>query len=416
MSPSQQPRAAAIVRFAVVVLLVGLGAGVSGLVVSLLLHGLEHLAFGYSAGSFLDGVVASAPDRRVIALVIAGLVGGIGWWALRRWGRPVVTVEAGVEGARMPLLTTLVNAGLQIVIVGLGASIGRELAPRELAALVASRVAEWTGVSARERRILIACGAGAGLAAVYNVPLGGALFAVEILLAELAVTTIVPALAASAIATVVAWLVVPMGPLYEVPHVSSTPSLLVWSVVAGPVIGLLAIAFTRGARFAEAIRPRGWPLLVVMPAVFAGVGAASIALPAILGNGKALGQVAFTESVPVLMLVVLLAAKAIATLATIGSGAAGGTLTPSLAIGACAGGLLGALWGAMWPGTALAAFALVGAAAFLATSMRAPLTAVVLVIEFTGQGAALLVPTLLAVAGAMAVSYVVARPRITGVD
>src|ERR1019366_6457903 len=188
-------------------------SGISGLVVSLLLHQLEHLAFGYSSGTFLDGVVGASPTRRVLALGIAGVVGALGWWALRRWAKPVVSVEASVAGKPMPRLVTLANAGLQIVIVGLGASIGRELAPRELGALAAGWLSERAGLTARERRILVACGAGAGLAAVYDVPLGGAIFASEILLAEISLATALPALATAAIATLVAQFAVPTGPL-----------------------------------------------------------------------------------------------------------------------------------------------------------------------------------------------------------
>lgn len=404
-----------LMRSIVVTICVGVGGGLSGLVVSLALRGIEHLAFGYSDGSFLDGVVHSAPWRRVFALVLAGIIGGFGWWAVRRWLSAIVSVEQSVAGARMPAVTTVLNAGLQIVIVGLGASIGRELAPREISAMIAGWIADKSGVTARERRVLIACGAGAGLAAVYNVPLGGAIFAVEILLAELSIATVVPAIMTSAIATIVAWIAVPMEPLYVVPSVVSTPSLLVWAALAGPVIGVLAVGFVRGTKFAERVRPRSWAILFVMPIGFAAVGFASIALPAILGNGKALGQLAFTASESIGVIVVLGVAKAVATTATVGSGAAGGTLTPSLAIGACLGAVLGGVWTTFWPGTSIAAFTLVGAAAFLGTSMRAPITAVVLVVEFTHAGVTLMVPILLAVAGAVAVGRLISRTRVAEV-
>ncbi|MBN9629043.1 MAG: chloride channel protein, partial [Actinobacteria bacterium] len=174
--------------------LVGVGARIGGGLVYLGLHSIQHLAFGYSEGSFLEGLLEAPPVNRVVALVVAGIVGAVGWYFLRAWGRrradhAVVSVEAAVGGRRMPGVVTLLNAALQVVIVGLGASIGREVAPREIAAWWASWLADRAGVSARERRILVACGAGAGLAAVYNVPFGGAVFAVEILLAEISFAT-----------------------------------------------------------------------------------------------------------------------------------------------------------------------------------------------------------------------------------
>jgi CIC family chloride channel protein len=405
-----------VARLVVVTALVGVGSGIGGLAVSLLLHLVQHFAYGYSEGTFLDGLIKSTPTTPVVALCVAGVIGGVGWWALRRWGAPIVSVTRSVSGEKMPVLPTLANAALQIVIVGLGASIGREMAPRELGALCAGWLSERAGVSARERRILVACGAGAGLAAVYNVPLGGAVFTLEILLAELSFATVLPALASSAIATLVARVVVPTTPLYTVPHFTQTPSLLVWSVVAGPVIGVAAIGFVRLAKAAEKRRPTGWRILIVMPLVFAAVGLASLALPAILGNGRSLGQIALDAALPIGFIAILLVGKVVATIATIASGAAGGTLTPSFAIGAGLGAVSGELWAALWPGAPPAAFALIGAAAFLAASMRAPLTALVLVLELTNQGPALVIPLMIAVAGAVVIEYLLGRRRFLGVD
>jgi H+/Cl- antiporter ClcA len=400
-------------RLTIVTLLVGVGSGISGLVVSLLLRGIQHVAYGYSSGTFLTAVLAAPPGRRLVALVVAGVIGAVGWWALRRYGSPLVTIENAVAGRRMPAFVSLANAGLQVVIVGLGASVGRELAPRELGALVASWLSDRAGVSSRERRILVACGAGAGLAAVYDVPLGGAIFALEILLAEVSLGTAVPALVTSAVATLVASIAVPPSPLYQLPSLTLTPSLVVFSIIAGPVLGLLSTGFVSLLAWTTARRPTGRSILVVMPIVFLAVGAAAIFLPEILGNGRALAQVAFAASIPLLLIAVLVIVKSLATVASLGSGAAGGTLTPALAIGAGLGAVLGGVWSLAWPGTPLAAFALIAAAAFLGTSMRAPFTAIVLVLEFTGQGVDLLLPIILAVGGSVAVAWMLRRNPLT---
>jgi CIC family chloride channel protein len=405
-----------ILRLVIVTILVGVGAGIGGLLVSLVLHGVERLAYDYSSGTFLDGVLESSPQRRFIALCIAGGIGALGWWALRRWARPVVSVERGVDGTRMPPLTTILNATLQIVVVGLGASVGREVAPRELGALVGGWLSDRAGLRERERRILVACGAGAGLAAVYNVPLSGAVFAVEILLAELSLSTVLPALATAAVATLVARVGVPAEPLYVVPHLSVSPSLLIWSVIVGPLLGFAAFGFVRLVDLAGDHRPRGWRILVIMPIAFAIVGLLSIVLPEILGNGRALGQVAFSGTLTLGMLAITALVKVVSTAGTIGSGAAGGTLTPALAIGAAIGTVLGGYWSLLWPGSPAAAFAFVAGAAFLASSLRAPVTAVVLVVEFTGQGPAILLPTLIAVAGSIAVTHYFGRRALVGID
>jgi len=410
-----QPASSWLIRMVVVTALVGIGAGIGGLIVSAALHGIEHLAYGYSVGTFLDGIGQAPPQRRVAVLAIAGVIGGVGWWALRRWGAPIVPVEQSIAGRRMPPLSTVINTGLQVIIVGLGASIGREVAPRELGAAIAGWLSDKAGVTSRERRILVACGAGAGLAAVYNVPLGGALFAVEILLAEISFATALPALATAAIATIVARIDVASTPLYTMPRFDLSPSLFVWAVLASPLLGFTALGFVRLVRLMEGIRPRSWRIVVLMPLVFTAVGLIAIPFPAVLGNGRALGQTAFSALIPIGLIAVLAVIKVLTTTATIGSGAAGGTLTPSLAIGACLGAALGGVWELAWPGGPVAAFAFVAAAAFLASTMRAPFTAIVLVVEFTNQGPALLVPTMLCVAGAVTVSYLLTRWRVTGV-
>lgn len=416
MQATSRTGASWFIRLVVVTLLVGVGSGVAGIAVTLLLRVAQHLAFGYSDGTFLEGVLGAEPWRRVVALAAAGVIGGFGWWALRRWGRAVVPVADVVDGARMPGLPSLLHAALQIAIVGLGASIGRELAPRELGALFGSWLSDRAGLRPRDRRVLVAAGAGAGLAAVYNVPLGGAIFTLEVLLLDLSITAVIVALATSAIATLVARIVVPNEPLYALPSLPVTPSLVVWACLAGPVLGLAGAGFVRAIEVARDRRPTGWRLTVVMPLVFTGIGALAVVFPQLLGNGRALGQVAFDVALPTATIALLLVLKAVVTLATIGSGASGGTLTPSLAIGAALGMVGGALWNHLWPGTPVASFVLVAAAAFLAASLRAPITALALVFEFTNQQLGMLVPAMIAVAGSIAVARLLERRRVTGVD
>lgn len=409
-------------RIAVVTALVGVAGGVAGIAVWLALQLIQFVAFGFPYGGHLEAADADAGWRRFLAVTAAGLLTAVAWWALQRWAKPTVAVTAAVAGNRMPALSTVANAGVQILAVGLGGSIGKEVAPRELGAWLSQLVTVRAGLTARETRILVACGAAAGLAAVYDVPLGGALFAVEVLLGELTFATALPAFATSAIAAFTARLVIPDEVLYHVPAMPMSESLLVWSVIVGPVLGFAGVGFVTLTNRLQGTAPKGWLLLVVLPVAFALVGLIAVPFPEVLGNGRALGVVAMNASlddasvvglVPILLLLVLGVAKTATTAVTIGAGAVGGTLTPSIAIGSSIGGGLGGLWLLLWPvdSSSLAAFAFVGAAAFLATTMRAPFTALVLVVEFTQQGTDILVPSLLAVAGSVAVSYVLARRR-----
>ncbi|WP_075892251.1 chloride channel protein [Actinomyces provencensis] len=389
------------VRFLAAVLLAGLTAGATGWFFVHLLHVLERLAYGMGDGTFLDAVVSTDPRRRVAVLALAGVLGGVSWFLIRRHGRGIVSVADAVEGWRMPIVTTFLHSTTQVVIVGLGASIGREVAPREMSAAWAGLISDRLGLSREDRRTIVACGAGAGLASVYSIPLSGAVFALEVLLVRLGPRTVWPALAVSGIAVLVADGWQRPEPFYTVPELHPTASLLVWAVIAGPLLGVLGHLFHRLVHRFEIARPTGVGLLVTMPLAFTAVGLVSVWVPSVLGNGQSTAQTAFDATLLGPLAVVVLA-RAVATLLTIRSGAWGGTLTPGIALGAGLGALGGLAWSLVWPGTQIAAFAFIGAAAFLGTSMRAPFTALVLVLEFTQQGVQVLVPALLALAGAVA--------------
>ncbi len=391
------------VRLVVAAVLTGLCAGGGGIFLSLLLHLMQHWAFGYTEENFLAGVQRAAPSRRVVAMAIGGLVVGLGWWALRHWGRPMTSVtQAVADGSRdLPMGIVTADACLQIVAVGAGASLGREGAPRQLGAAFAHLLAKRLGLTPAQRRTIVACGAGAGLAAVYNVPLGGALFTTEILLVSAAVSDVVAALLSSGIATLVAWSVLHDRLTYLVSEPALHSPLLVWAVLVGPLAGFVGVWFVRLTSWSRGLAPTGWRLPLATTTVFTAVGAAAIAFPQLLGNGKGPAQLAFDGTLSLSTLALLVILKPVATAACLASGATGGLLTPALATGAMLGGLTGGAWSMLWPGASVTGYAMIAAAAVLATTQRAPLSAIVLVLEFTGTGLELAVPMILAVAGAM---------------
>jgi H+/Cl- antiporter ClcA len=391
----------------------GVGAGLGGMSLALLLHAVQHLAYGYSLGSligpesFLDGVQAASPLRRVAVLEVCGAVAGIGWWAVHRFGRPLVSVRKAVAAGdpRMPGFVTVAHVLLQIITVGLGSPLGRETAPREIGALVGGWIAHTARLTAEEARTILACGAGAGLAAVYNVPLGGALFVMEVLLRSFAAPVAIPALATSVIAAMVAWIGLGDQLQYTVPHLGISPSLIVWSMLMGPAFGCAAWSFTRLTSSAVKRAPLDRWMIVWCLAVFSGIGLLSTRFPALLGNGKGALQLGLDGDVGLDLAITLLGLKIIATTASLRAGAAGGLMTPSLSIGALLAIVLGAGWNLFGPPVPTSSFAMVGAAAFLSASMRMPLTAMVLVFELTGADQDFLVPVLLAVSGALAASW-----------
>jgi H+/Cl- antiporter ClcA len=397
----------------VVTVMVGVASGFAGMGLGLLLRIVQHVAYGYSLNkivggeSFLQGVTAASDLRRFVVLCVCGAVAGVGWWLLHRFGEPLVSVSRAVQenGPRMPFITTLIHAVLQIVTVGLGSPLGREVAPRELGAAFATKLCARAGLSEESSRIMIACAAGAGLAAVYNVPFGGTLFTLEVLLGTFRFSALLPALASSAIATAVAWLGLGNGAQYFLPPLAISRALVLWSILMGPVFGVSAYFFVRATSIARAHAARGWQRLVWCAAVFPAIGLLAIPFPQLLGNGKSLAQAGFEGDLSVALAAALLLLRLIVITGVLRAGAAGGLLTPGFSIGGFLGVVLGGLWTHQWQAGSLGAFALVGGAAFLASSMKMPLTAIVVTVEFTGIGHNFLVPISLAVAGSVCVAH-----------
>ncbi|MDA8310512.1 MAG: chloride channel protein [Actinomycetota bacterium] len=405
---AEEDRALRSWRFWLVAVLVGIGAGLGAGALMTILHAVQHVAYGYRRGDFQTGVRQGPPWRRVVVLMGAGVVLGSAWVLLRRVGGPVRGLDEAVwehEGRLRPLVTAA-NALLQIVAVGAGATLGREGAPKELGAGLASGLCDRAGLTHTQRRVLVACGAGAGMAAVYNVPLGGALFASEVLLGSLALPVVVPALSTAAVATGVSWLILPDRPTYHVGHLLLSASLTAWAVVVGLLAGLLGAALVLLVGWAKARATQGTRALGTIVVAFVAVGAVAIVLPEVLGNGKDVTQLALSGALGVPLVAAVVLVRPLATAACLRSGAVGGLFTPTLTVGALAGTLAGRACEAFLPHEPVACFALIGAAALLSGAMQSPVASVVLVVELTHSGLSLLVPIVLAAAGATALSRV----------
>ena len=378
----------------IAVVLTGLLAGLSGMVLALILHAIQHLAFGYSPGqivsaeSFLQGVTDSSWPRRFSAIVAGGAIAGFGWWLLGRYGQKRVSIASAVANpsVAMPAGTTTIHALLQIVTVALGSPLGREVAPREMGALGAGMVARKLGLLADETRTLVACGAGAGLAAVYNVPLAGALFSLEVMLLSFSWEKTLAAIITSAIAAWTATLGLGEESQYHFTSDILPHSFLWWAIIAGPILGAGAWLFRKATSTARSGVRSNWQMPVFCLLAFS--------LLAVLS------QLALSDELGFPGAAMLLALKMVVILAVLRGGAEGGLLTPGLAVGGLTSLLLCMLWQQLLPGGDYGSFALVGAAAFLAASMQMPLTAVALVMEFTHMDHSYLAPTLLCAAGA----------------
>ncbi|PLS26205.1 chloride channel protein [Bifidobacterium parmae] len=404
--------------------LIGAGAGL----LTLLLYGVEHVMLGYVESGAAPGPFHVPAVRRAVSVTVGLSVAALVWWLLRTKTTKVPSVKKAVAGERMPWWQTIVHVVLQIFIVGSGASIGREVAPRELGAMLAQRFCDLFHIGGEgsgeaglaDRRMIVAVAAGAGLGGVYDAPLAGMFFAVEILLADVTIEKVGFALGMSATAAYVASLVKGRHTFYAVAGMTAdyTPSLMLFALLCGAACGAAGALFRKGSSWATAHQPKGAALLWQMPLAGLFTGLVAVFAPQVMGNGRAAAQLGFdgldmgavvaaysaqtVHAAQVWPLIGLLAAtflaKAVTTLATIRSGASGGVLQPGIALGATLGATLGILWSFTFPGDPVGVCALIGAAALLSASQQAPLMAMCLVMELAEAPIALFVPVGLAVA------------------
>jgi H+/Cl- antiporter ClcA len=372
-----------------------------------LLHAVEHVAWRYHTGTLLEATSRDSAFLHILILLAAGLLVGAGDILIRKALGQAGELEAAIwfRSGRVPTLATLVKAVHSIVTVAMGSSLGRESPIKQAGGALASRIAQWTRLSLPEQRVLVACGVGAGMAAAYNVPVGGALFAVEVLLGSISLRLALPALLCSGISTAASWLLLPTGPIYRVPEYPLSLQLTIWSLVAGPLLGVATIPLVRAIGSADKHKPMGAVTGVISPiVVFSILGAVSIPFPELLGNGNDAVQLAFSDQFPISLLLILPGLKLLATAGCLGGGASGGLFTPTMTIGALLGGLLGHAWDRIWPGASMGSCAVIGSCAFLAAASQGPISALVLVLELTRHMDATMVPMLLAVTGAMLVA------------
>ncbi len=402
-------------RFWALVVVIGVGTGLGAALLTVILRAVQHASWSYHAGTFLDATMRAGAAHHVIVLLLAGIVAGIGGVLIRRVrgsGAGEISEALWLGDSHLNFWKSQARGLVSIVIVGMGASLGREGAPQLAGAALASSLTERANFPMWQRRLLVACGAGAGMAAVYNVPFGGALFALEVLLGTIALPLVLPALATSLIATCVAWIVVPNRPTYHVAAYGVSASQIAWAAVMGPLCGLLAVGWVRVIARVNTLKPRRWGRVAAPIVIFTALGAVSVAYPQLLGNGENVVQLAFNNQLAIAVLVVVLVLKPVATAACLGSGAPGGLFTPTLTLGALFGAVLGHGWATIWPGAPAGSYAIIGAAAVLAASMQGPLAAVVLMLELTHTSDGLMVPILLAVTEATVVSRVLGAPSI----
>ena len=390
-------------RFLLAAALAGVAAGLIGIAMALLLEVFESLFYGVAHVALLERLAGAPPWRRALAPATGGLVAGGMWWWLRATGgvadvETAVADHSGRAATRMGLARPFLDAVTQVLTVGSGNSVGREGAPRLAAGAVAAGLAARLGIGRPEGAILIASAAGAGLAAMYNAPLGGAAYAVELVMVTgMRRRGALVAVPVCVIATLVSWLHSHGRPTFEVASQGPSSGTVLGLVLLVPVAAALGVGARRlwSWMLARRVRATRW-LPAAIGAAGLVTGLVSLRVPAVVGNGRDAMEAALGTRVPeassgavgatLVMLLGIVVLKPALTGLTLGAGATGGRLAPSLAVGSSAGAALAIALQASGVEVSISVLAMAGAGAVLATTQKAPIFGIVFTWELARAG------------------------------
>ena len=369
-------------RLFIAVILQGIVSGLSGIFLHYLLEMVEELAFGRSehhTGFLTDGVSSSQIG---LSLMIVGLASSLVWYFLQK-GSKIYSIKAQMKDEtsqyKLHFLKQLFHSIWQIIAVGGGAPIGKEAAPREIGTLFAGQIGKICILSKKDQIFLLACGAGAGLAAVYQVPLTSVFFVFETLGIAPSIKRFVLVGLTTYVSTYIAGWVISDQALYQIPAIVWSLKEI-WNI---PLLLLfltpLAWLFGRLSKAASSNRIKDKRILLTLPSAFLFLVGLASSFPHLLGNGRMMAQEILNGSSGQTVLLMFFL-KAVVVLIILWAGAYGGTLTPSFALGMAGAALLGMILGLESQPTVL----LLGSVCFLSVTLRAPISATGLVIGFTG--------------------------------
>lgn len=356
------------------------------------IHGLQWLLTGQS-GSLVE-IAKSLPwYTRMLLPAAGGIAAGIFLLLAKRFttGASSDYMEAvAIGNGRISVRQSLLRSISSLCTIATGGSIGREGSMVQLAAMSASFIGRITHFDPLRLRVLVACGAAAGLTSAYNAPIAGAFFVTEIVLGSIAMGNFGPIVVASVVANITMREFPGYQPTYEMP---AFPAIFGAEVLfflgLGILCGAAAPQFLRLLNFSKhKFQQTKLPLPARLGVGGLLVGIVSIWVPQVWGNGYSVvnsllhdphNQWAWYAVLTVLVF------KIIATALTTGSGAVGGVFTPTLFVGAAVGYLVGSGVHTLWPNVTSEpfAYAMVGMGAFLAATTSAPLMAILMIFEMT---------------------------------
>ncbi|MBN1615460.1 MAG: chloride channel protein [Deltaproteobacteria bacterium] len=371
-------------------MLVGLLGGLGAVFFRYLIQFFQTLI--YSSGGDLATVAQNLPWWRVLlGPAIGGVfIGPLVYFFAREakgHGVPEVMNAVAREGGMIRKRVAIVKILASALCIGSGGSVGREGPIVQIGSAIGSSLGQILKISDDQLRVLVACGAAAGISATFNAPIAGAIFALEIILADFALPTFTPIILSSVIATVVSRAFLGNYPAFQVPpYELVSPWELVFYCVLGLLAGLVAVSFIvtlyKTEDFWDALKV---PEYVKAPLGGILVGIIALRFPQIMGVGyESIEKVLLNQEIWIVLLL-LIPMKILATSISIGSGGSGGIFAPSLFIGAMLGGAFGFAAHLFFPQIAAypGAYAIVGMGAVVAGTTHAPIQALLIIFELT---------------------------------
>ncbi len=383
-------------------IVVGIGTGIGAVVFRYLIRGVEWIGY-----EWLPSLTASLGKAYVVIVpAVGGLIVGLLIFHFAReakgHGVPEVMEAVALKGGRIRPVVAIVKSLASSLSIGSGGSVGREGPIVQIGSALGSSVGQIFRLSDERIRNLVACGAAGGIAATFNAPIAGVVFAIEVILGELSVayfsTVVISAVTSSVIGQAI------FGDVAAFPLVTQYHINSIWEYCLYPLLGILAaliaVAFVKLLYFMEDAFER-W---MVVPEWFQpAVGGALIGLlaliypqitpvqwdvlPQIFNVGYEVIEKTLQNKIVLEVVVALLVLKLLATTITLGSGGSGGVFAPSLFLGSMLGAAFGVIMHAVMPFTPApaGAYALVGMGAVFAAAAQAPMTAVIILFELTGD-------------------------------
>ena len=376
----------------IVAVFIGVLGGFGAIVFRFAIRFFEKVFFG-SWNYSLDYVLQLPWYVKLAAPIAGGLIVGpiVYWFAseARGHGVPEVMEAIVLRGGAIRPRVMLAKVTASAVCIGSGGSVGREGPIVQIGSSLGSSIGQLLKVTGSQLRTFVACGTAAGIAATFNAPIAGALFAMEIILSDFGISQFSPIVVSSVAATVVSRHFLGDFSAFDIPHYELVSVFeMIPYVILGVLAAFVALAFTNILYKSEDLFER-LPIPPVLKPALGGVliGVLAILVPHIMGVGYDTISLALNGKLIGSFLLLLVVLKLMATSITIGSGGSGGIFAPSLFLGATLGGFVGTLVHALVPGhTASAgAYALVGMGAVASGAMHAPITSILIIFELTND-------------------------------